>query len=76
METKNIALQILSQLSGKDQETITPEMDLVADLGIDSPKALQLLLELEERLGIEIEDEDAAKIDSVSDILTYVTTHA
>ena len=76
METKNVALQILSQLSGKDQETITPEMDLVADLGIDSPKALQLLLELEERLGIEIEDEDAAKIDSVADILTYVTTHA
>ena len=76
METKNVALQILSQLSGKDPETITPEMDLVADLGIDSPKALQLLLELEERLGIEIEDEDAAKIDSVSDILTYVTTHA
>jgi acyl carrier protein len=76
METKNVALQILAQLSGKDQETITPEMDLVADLGIDSPKALQLLLELEERLGIEIEDEDAAKIDSVSDILTYVTTHA
>jgi acyl carrier protein len=74
METKNVALQILSQLSGKDQETITPEMDLVADLGIDSPKALQLLLELEERLGIEIEDEDAAKIDSVSDILTYVTS--
>jgi len=76
METKNVALQILSQLSGKDQETITPEMDLVADLGIDSPKALQLLLELEERLGIEIEDEDAAKIDSVSDILTYVKSQA
>jgi len=73
MESKQVAMQVLSELSGKDQGTITPEMDLVADLGIDSPKALQLLLELEERLGIEIEDEDAAKIDTVSDVLTYLT---
>ena len=75
MDAKQVTLQVLSELSGKERDSITPEMDLVADLGIDSPKALRLLLEIEERLGIEIADEDAAKIDSVSDILGFVEAH-
>ena len=76
MDAKQVTFQVLSELSGKEQTSITPEMDLVADLGIDSPKALRLLLELEERFGIEIEDEDAAKLDSVSDILGYLEARA
>ena len=51
---------------------MAPEHDLVGDLGIDSPKALQLLVRLEESLGIEISDEDAARMDSVRDILAYL----
>lgn len=76
MDARQTAFQVLSELSGKELEAITPEMDLVADLGIDSPKALRLLLELEERLGVEISDEEAAKIDSVSDILGYLEAQA
>jgi acyl carrier protein len=33
---------------------------------------LQLLVEIEERLGIEISDEDAAKLDTVDDVLGYL----
>ncbi len=76
MDARQTTFQVLSELSGKDRGSITPEMDLVADLGIDSPKALRLLLELEERLGVEISDEEAAKIDSVSDILGFLEAHA
>ena len=47
-------------------------MDLVSDLDIDSPKGLRLLVELEDHLGIEISDDDAAKFDTVGDILTFV----
>ena len=66
------ALDILAELSGRKAEEIAPEMELVADLNIDSPKALQLLVEIEERLGIEISDEDAAKLDTVDDVLGYL----
>ncbi|MCA8979531.1 MAG: acyl carrier protein [Planctomycetes bacterium] len=63
------ALRILSDISGTPVAELRPEQDLVADLGIDSPKALKLLVELEDELEIEISDEDAARMTTVGDIL-------
>ena len=76
MDSQHTALDILSGLSGKPADQIEPGMDLVADLGIDSPKALQLLLELEERLDVEISDEAAAKMDTVGDVLDFLAAQA
>jgi acyl carrier protein len=47
-------------------------MELVADLGMDSARALELLVELEDKIGIEISDEDAARLNTVGDILGYI----
>jgi acyl carrier protein len=68
-------LDVLAQVSGRDRADIRPEMDLVADLAIDSPQALRLLVELEEKLQLEISDEDAARMATVGDILRYVDEH-
>ncbi len=76
MDVKKKALEIVAEISGKDVADLDPKLDLVADLGIDSPKALQLLLDLEEALGIEISDEDAAKMDTVGDVLGYLGSPA
>ncbi len=65
-------IEIVAAISGKEVADLEPGLDLVADLGIDSPKALQMLLDLEDALGIEISDEDAAKMDSVGDVLDYL----
>ncbi len=72
MDMKQKALEVVSKISGMDVAQLEPKLDLVADLGIDSPKALQMLLDLEEALGIEISDEDAAKLDTVGDVLDYL----
>ena len=72
MDVKRKALEIVAAISGKEAADLEPGLDLVADLGIDSPKALQMLLDLEDALGIEISDEDAAKMDTVGDILGYL----
>lgn len=69
---RQIALEVLSEVSRKPLTAIAPEMDLVADLGIDSPKALELLVRLEERLNLEISDEDAGRMNTVGDVLGYV----
>lgn len=69
---RQIALEVIAEVSDKDIATLKPEMDLVGDLSIDSPRALDLLVRLEERLGIEISDEDAANLNRVGDILGYV----
>ena len=76
MDAKDKALEIVARISGVETAELEPKLDLVADLGIDSPKALQLLLDLEDALGIEISDEDAAKMDTVGDILDYLGSAA
>lgn len=71
-QRRKIALEILADVAEKDVESLKPDMDLVGDLDIDSPRALDLLVRLEERLEIEIGDEDAANLNTVGDILNYV----
>lgn len=70
-EKKQTVLAVISKLAGADQSSLKPETELVADLGIDSPKALQLLVELEDELGIEISDDEAARMETVGDVLAF-----
>jgi acyl carrier protein len=72
MTRQEQVLEVLAKVCKKEQAAIQPEHELAADLGIDSPKGLQLLAELEDRLKIEISDEDAARMNTVNDILTFV----
>jgi acyl carrier protein len=69
---QDTVFEVLAKVSKKDKATIKPEQELAADLGIDSPKGLQLLMDLEDKLHIEIGDDDAARMNTVNDILTYV----
>lgn len=73
---KQKALDIVAKISGRNAADLEPQHELVADLGIDSPKALQLLLDLEDTLGIEISDEEAAKMDTVGDVLSFLESPA
>ncbi|PWB70824.1 MAG: hypothetical protein C3F15_13435 [Holophagae bacterium] len=72
MNLRETTLAAIAKVSKVDVVGIRPDMDLVADLGFDSAKALELLVELEEALGIEISDEQAARLNSVGDILAIV----
>ena len=66
------ALETISRISERPVDELEPGMDLMVDLGIDSPKALELLIEIEESTGVVISDEDAAELDTVGDIVAYV----
>ena len=72
MDRREIALTTIGKISGTPPEQLTAEMQLAGDLGVDSPKALELLLLLEEQLGIEISDEQAGEMATVGDILAFV----
>jgi acyl carrier protein len=72
MSHADTAVAVIASVSKTDPTTITPEMELVADLGMDSARALELLVELEDKIGIEISDEDAARLNTVGDILGYL----
>lgn len=72
MQKQQKALDIIAEISGRPVSEIKPDMDLTADLQMDSPKALRLLLELEDEVGVEISDEQAAAMHTVGDILEHV----
>ena len=76
MDRRELALQTIAKISSMRNQALTPEMQLVGDLGIDSPKALELLLVLEEQLNVEISDEQAAEMSTVGEILDFVESTA
>lgn len=62
----------IAAVAGRDPGSVDRRQHLMADLGIDSPKALQLLMDLEENLNIEIPDDAAARFERVGDLADYV----
>lgn len=76
MSSDDRVYQILSRVTRRDRSTIKPEQDLASDLDIGSAQALELLATLEDELGIEISEVDAAKLRTVKDVLAYVTKAA
>ena len=69
-------VEVLAKVAKRDKASIKVEHELTADLGLDSPKQLQVLMDLEERFKIEIEAEDAAKMVTVGDVVNFVTANA
>lgn len=71
-KVKNIIVEQLNV----DAESVTPDASFVEDLGADSLDIVELVMTMEEEFDLEIPDEDAEKIKSVGDVITYVQTKA
>lgn len=63
---------IIAEQLSIDEAKITPQSKLNEDLGADSLDATELVMVLEEEYKIEILDDDAEKMKTVEDILTYL----
>jgi acyl carrier protein len=71
-ETLTKVQEIVAEKLGKKIEEIRPEADFQNDLGADSLDTVELVMSLEEKFDIEIPDEDAEKIRTVSDAVSYI----
>ena len=72
MDLITATIDVIAQVSGREAGAIGRDMELVADLGMDSAKALELLVKIEDALDIEIVEDDAARLNTVGDILDYL----
>ena len=65
---------VIDQLS-VDESLVTPPASFTADLGADSLDTVELVMAFEEAFGCEIPDEDAEKIATVQDAVSYIEAH-
>lgn len=62
---------IVDQL-GVEKNDVKLNSSLIDDLGADSLDIVELVMSMEEEFGLEIPDEQAEKIKTVSDIIRYI----
>ena len=63
---------IIGEKLGVDEGEITAEASFTDDLGADSLDTVEIIMDFEGEFGVEIPDEDAEKIATVGDAITYV----
>ena len=68
--------KIIAEQLSVSEEQITPDASFVEDLGADSLDTVELVMALEEEFEIDIPDEEAEKIVTYKDVLSYIKAHS
>ncbi len=68
---KKIAVEHL----GVEPEKVVDNANFIDDLGADSLDTVELVMAFEEEFGVEIPDDAAEKIATVSDAIKYIDEH-
>jgi len=64
--------KIIVDRLGVDESEVKLESSFKDDLGADSLDVVELVMELEDEFDMEISDEEAEKIATVNDAVTYI----
>jgi len=64
--------EIICEQLGVNADQVTPEASFIEDLGADSLDTVELVMAFEEEFGAEIPDEDAEKLSTVGNVITYL----
>jgi acyl carrier protein len=79
IEMSDIASKVKSIIVDKlgvDEKEVTPTASFTNDLGADSLDTVELIMEFEKEFNIAIPDEQAEKIGTVGDAITYIEANA
>ncbi|MBO4554614.1 MAG: acyl carrier protein [Clostridia bacterium] len=67
--------EIIAEQMNIDESKITPETDIIKDLGADSLDIVELLMNLEAEWGLVIDDEDVPKLQKIKNVVAYIEAH-
>lgn len=68
-------IKMVAEQLGVKEEDVQTTSSFVEDLGADSLDTVELIMALEEEFDAEIPDEDAEKIATVNDAISYITAN-
>ncbi len=63
---------IIVEKLGVEEKEVVPEASFTNDLGADSLDTVELIMEFEKEFNIAIPDDQAEKIGTVQDAITYI----
>ena len=72
MEIQEEVRKIIVERLGVNENEVTPEAHFIDDLGADSLDTVELIMAFEDKFKIEIPDEDAEKIVTVGNAISYL----
>jgi acyl carrier protein len=72
MTTQDRVIELVADVLSLNSAKVFPESRFVEDLGADSLDAVELVLAIEEMFSIEISDEKAETLLTVTDVVEYV----
>ncbi|WP_167477697.1 MULTISPECIES: meromycolate extension acyl carrier protein AcpM [Nocardia] len=64
--------EIVEEVTGIDAADVTIEKSFVEDLDIDSLSLVEIAVQLEDKYGMRVPDEDMASLRTVADAVAYV----
>ncbi len=72
-ETEEIMLEKVSKLLAEQlnvaEEAVTPEKEIIKDLGADSLDIVELMMALEDEYGVTLPDDEVVDVKTVQDIV-------
>jgi acyl carrier protein len=67
-------LQIVSKLTTRPVEELSPDDDLRDDIGLDSLQSMELLSRISERWGVDVDIEDVVGLRTVREVVELMST--
>ena len=71
-DTPDRVKKIVVEHLGVEPEKVTEDASFIDDLGADSLDIVELVMAFEEEFGVEIPDDAAEKISTVSDAIKFI----
>ena len=67
--------KLIAEQLKADESTITRDTRLVEDLKADSANIMVMIMDLEDKFGIMVEDDQIMKMKTVGDVVDYIEKH-
>jgi acyl carrier protein len=74
-DVRSKVVSIIVDKLGVEESEVTNEASFTNDLGADSLDTVELIMEFEKEFNLSIPDEEAEKIETVGDAVSYIESH-